>query len=228
MSSLGSKIGLVVGGIAVTGVTFFTVAAAKGVALREVPPLAWFVKPVPADEHGAKNDAPPPPLEAPSAHATPIVPPMTAGVLGAFVLPTPFDSRELTDMQKSLEEGLARVAAEDERLKKRERELDDWQHVLQQRADEIAAARQALAHAPTTAPKDKDDAAKSAASWSKLAPLFEDGDPSDVAERLAQLEPDQAAQVLHGLDPERAAALLNALPKERYKAYLDAWRTTGN
>lgn len=232
MSKLGPKMVWIAGGAALFAAAFLGVGLARGVALRDVPPLSWLAGRKASGD--VSRDATTASIAAPAAaeSATPasrasVVPPLTAGVLGAFVMPSPYDARELHDLEKSLKDGLARIAAEDERQKRRERELDDWQTVLQARAQELAALRKSIDDASPPDASDKMTSAKSAASWRSLAPLFEEGDPSEVAVRLAQLEPEQAAQVLRGLDSDRCAALLNALPKERYKTYLDAWRRAG-
>jgi flagellar motility protein MotE (MotC chaperone) len=229
MSKIGSKMKWILIGPVLFAAAFVGVALAKGVALKDVPPLSWIPKPAaPANERSNVPAPPPLPIAEPRAPAasTAAIPPLTAGVLGAFVLPSPYDARELHDLEKSLKDGLARLSAEEERQKKRERQLDDWQHVLEQRAQELTALRKSIDESGGGA-ADKPGSPRSAASWRSLAPLFEEGDPSDVAVRLAELEPDQAAQVLRGLDSDRCAAILNALPKERYKTFLDAWRRAG-
>jgi flagellar motility protein MotE (MotC chaperone) len=229
MSTMGSKLLWVAGGAALFTAAFVGVGLARGVPLRDVASLAWLAGRKPSGDAGHASAASAPVAAEPAAPASKaaIVPPLTAGVLGAFVMPSPYDARELHDLEKSLKDGLASVAAEEERQKRRERELDDWQSVLQQRAQELSALRKAIDEASPLEGGDKISSAKSAASWRSLSPLFEEGDASDVAVRLAELEPDQAAQVLRGLDSDRCAELLNALPKERYKAYLDAWRRAG-
>jgi hypothetical protein len=248
MSKMGSKLVWIAGGSALFAAAFVGVALARGASLHEVPPFSWLAAPAPAGEHapgpapaGTLASTPGPALpqsehtgnehaaHEPAARAPlgPIVPPMTAGVLGAFVMPSPFDARELRELDQRLKDGLARVAAEEARQKKHERELEDWQSLLQQRAQELAALRKSLDESGLPAAGDTAGSGKSAASWRTLAPLFEEGDASEVAERLGQLEPDQAAQVLRGLDADRVAALLNALPKDRYKVFLDAWRRAG-
>jgi hypothetical protein len=229
MKKIGSKMVWVAGGAALFTAAFVGVGLARGVPLREVASLAWLAGRRPSGEGARASATPATPAAgsaAPAARAA-VLPPLTAGVLGAFVMPSPYDARELHDLEKSLKDGLARVAADEERLKRRERELDDWQSVLQQRAQELAAMRKSIDESNPPDAGDRISSAKSAASWRSLSPLFEEGDPGDVAVRLAELEPEQAAQVLRGLDSDRCAALLNALPKERYKAYLDAWRRAG-
>jgi len=237
MIKMGSKVIWIAGGSAAFAAAFLGVSIVRGAALREIPPFRWFAGPAPAGEPAAAsapNLAPgpssPPVASPPTAHsAPPAVSSMTAGVLGAFVMPSPYDARELHQLDQRLRSELARVAAEEERLKRRELELGDWQNLLQQRAQDLATLRASLegagAHGETDArPQGKESRANSAASWRSLAPLFEEGDASEVADRLGQLEPDEAAQVLRALGPERSAELLNALPKDRYKAFLDAWR----
>jgi len=243
MSKIGSKVVWVAGGSVVFAAAFLGVALVRGASLSEVPPFRWFASEAPAKDQAAAtspasipadDSAPAPAAGASRAQppATPIVPTMTAGVLGAFVMPSPYDARELHDLDLRLREKLASVAAEEERLKRREQELADWQTLLQRRAQELADLRASLGDPSASAGTAADTpgnglTATTAASWRALAPLFADGDPGEIAERLGQLDPEEAAQVLRGLDPERCAEILNAMPKERYKAFLDAWRRSG-
>ncbi|MFN0007785.1 MAG: hypothetical protein ACKVXR_07740 [Planctomycetota bacterium] len=240
MSKIGSKVTWIAAGSAVFAVTFLGVSLLRGASMSEVPPFRWFAAPAPAADPEAKAaPASSPAQGAPSTSvasapeeqppAPSIVPTMTAGVLGTFVLPSPYDARELHDLDRRLKVRLAGIAAEEERLKRREQELADWQTLLQLRAAELADLRAALGDpsAPAGTAADapgKGLTAATASSWRALAPLFAEGDPGEVSERLGQLAPEEAAQVLGGLDPERCAEILNAMPKERYKAFLDAWR----
>lgn len=230
-----SKVGTIVGVAAVSSLLFagayVGVAAAKGAPLREIPPMSWFVEPAPhADVPGAH--APAPLAAAPAEREeSPVVAPMTAGVLGAFVLPSPFDSRELQALQKQLTERIAKVDATEKALETRARELDDWQKTLEERSRELDEIRAQIGGAPAPAkttvvapsePKPLD--ADEQASWRAMSPLFEEGDAEELAGKLAAFTPEEAALILKTLEPERAAALLNALPKDRYKAFFDAWR----
>lgn len=233
MSKIGSKVVWVAGGSVVFAAAFLGVALVRGAPLSEIPPFRWFAAAEPAADPA--HDSPPAPAAStpePQAPATPIVTTMTAGVLGAFVMPSPYDARELHDLDVRLREKLASVAAEEERLKRREQELADWQTLLQLRAQELADLRASSGDPAASAGTEADVPGKgltaaTAASWRALAPLFADGDPGEISERLGQLDPEEAAQVLRGLDPERCAEILNAMPKERYKAFLDAWRRSG-
>ncbi len=227
-----SKVGTIVavGGVSTIlfALTYVGIATVKGVPLREVPPFAWFAHEMPHADPGAHvapivTATPAPRVEAP------VVPPMTAGVLGAFVLPSPFDSRELQSLQKELAERRTRIEETELLLEKRARDLDDWQKTLEDRMREIDAARGPLTpgSAPdsaTTPGSSGAEAKDDPASWRAMATLFEEGDAEEMATKLAGFEPDEAAQVLKGLEPERAAQLLNALPTPKYKPFLDAWR----
>jgi hypothetical protein len=229
MSNVGSKIGLVGGGIALLAVTYFGVVLAKGASPRTIPPVSWFVPP-PHDDvaaESADHEAGTVPGAEPLVVQRPPVSPMTAGVLGAFVLPSPFDSRELHDVQKRIAERVAALDAREIELDRRARELDDWQRTLDQRVKEIAALRDGSAVPPraeTPVTASQDAAGSEAASWRSVAPLFQDGDPEEVAAKLAEFTPEEAASILKGLEADRAVELLNALPKDRYKPFLDAWR----
>jgi len=232
MSKIGTVIALTGGGLAVSAMTYVGVASIQGANVREMPPLSWVVRPAPAPDP-AKNPPPVAPAPEPRVQAA-VVPPMTAGVLGAFVMPSPFDSRELQDLQTKLGERLAQVEAREQELIRRAGELDDWQRTLEDRALELTELRAAVEGAQGSSPTTPGDARKpeagqavdsgDPASWRALAPLFEEGDADELALKLAEFEPDEAAQILAGLEPERAAALLNALPAASYKPFLDAWR----
>ncbi len=235
MSKMGSTIAIAAGCVGALALAYLATAVAQGASLREMPPLSWISPPPPPKEPAvetapATNAAVAPPAPA---HPAPAQPPMTAGVLSAFVLPSPFDTDELRDLQTKLEEKLASLAAESAHQERRARELDDWQRALEARALEIAALRESIA-APAGAATPDAAAAQAQASvadtpesWRALAPLFEEGDAADLAARLVDFPPEDAANILRGLEPERAAAILNALPKDKYKPFLDAWRRAG-
>ncbi len=222
MSKIGSVIALSAGGTAVFTMAYVGVASIQGASFQDVPPFSWV-----------QPQSPPPDTDAQSAMPVPdprkqdpVVPPMTAGVLGAFVLPSPFDSRELQQLQTKLTERLAGVDAIEKELEIRRRELDDWQRSLEARALELNDMRDEIegVKSPKSADAMKAKGAQEAESWRAMSPLFQEGDAEDMAQKLANFEPDEAAQILHGLDPERAAELLNALPTANYKPVLDAWR----
>lgn len=227
MSKIGSVIALSSGGLAVFTMAYIGVATVQGASVREIPPFSWMARDIPAIDPTSTT---PPPIPTPLAPKSelPVVPPMTAGVLGAFVLPSPFDSRELQDLQRRLVERTEEIAEERRALDQRARDLDDWQESLEVRTRELEELRGRIGEG-LIPPKATPEAAAVAteqdrASWRAMAALFEDGDLDELATRLVSFEPDEAAQILAGLEPERAAQLLNSLPEADYRRYFDAWR----
>lgn len=235
MSKMGSTIAITAGSVGALALAYLATAAAKGASLREMPPLSWISPPPPPKEPAVETAPPTHAAAVPvaPAHPTPAQPPMTAGILSAFAMPSPFDADELRGLQTKLEERLASLAAESANQERRTRELDDWQRALEARAIEIAALRESIAaQASAASPgaaavQAQPSAADTPQSWRALAPLFEEGDAADLAARLVDFAPEDAANILRGLEPERAAAILNALPKDKYKPFLDAWRRAG-
>lgn len=222
MSKIGSVIALSAGGTAVFTMAYVGVASIQGASFQDVPPFSWMQPKTPppdADAQVAKEMPDPRKVD-------PVVPAMTAGVLGAFVMPSPFDSRELQALQTKLTERLAGVDAIEKELEGRRRELDDWQRSLEARAKELNEMRGEIEGVKSPQSVDAKNAkgAQDAESWRAMSPLFQEGDADDMAQKLSSFEPDEAAQILHGLDPDRAAELLNALPAAKYKPVLDAWR----
>lgn len=225
MSKIGSVIALSTGGIAVFTMAYVGVASVQGASVSDVPPFSWLVRDVPPSD--PTNTPPAPAIEsAGGASKEQLVPPMTAGVLGAFVMPSPFDSRELQTLQAKLGERMASVEAHEKELVARARELDEWKRSLDAREAELTALRTSIEGGASSSGSKTSSAtdAKDLASWRSMSPLFEEGDTDDLAVKLAGFEPEQAAQILNGLDADRAAALLNALPTASYKPILDAWR----
>jgi len=227
MTKIGSVIALSSGGLAVFAMAYVGVAAAQGASVREIPPFSWIARDIPLPDMESK---PPPPIAPPlePRRDLPVVPPMTAGVLGAFVLPSPFDSRELQDLQKRLAERTLAIEATQQALEQRARDLDDWQKSLEDRTRELEELRGRIGggadSTQSTAPAASVDTEQDRASWRAMAPLFEDGDLDELAGRLVSFEPEEAAQILAGLEPERAGLLLNALPEADYRRFFDAWR----
>jgi type IV secretory pathway VirB10-like protein len=229
MSKFGTIAVVAAGGTVLAALAYAGVTVAKGASLRDVPPLSWLAHPPPPAAPHA--DAAPHAAPAPAAphELRPHVPPMTAGVLGAFVLPSPFDSRELQALQAELVSRRTAVEAAEKENARRASELDEWQKTLEERARELTELRarvepDAAAEPPVPAGGAQAAPPEDAASWRAMATLFEEGDAEELAGKLAEFAPEEAAQILKGLEPDRVAALLNALPKAQYKAFFDAWR----
>lgn len=240
---------LAAGGVLLLGGSFVTFAALSGTPLHEVAILKSFVHapetpssgesaahaPVsePKGERASATSAESK-VESAASHADAKALQANVGVLGAFMLPAPFSANELADLQKAL-----RTSSEDarrrlERVAARERELDEWEHALEQRNDELQELRRLLERKELDLSLREDEvtrdekakAARDAQSWAELAKFFSEGDPSELAKKLALFEPDEAVRILRALDDERASELVNALPADKYHAYLQAYRAT--
>src|SRR6185436_10206319 len=136
------------------GGSFVTFAALSGAPLHEVAILKHFVK---APSKGAEarkpekpSDESPTKPEVAATHApavehggkpAPTVAERRAleanvGVLGAYLLPSPLSANELSDLQRSLRETSEDAKKRLGRISDRERELDEWEHSLEQRKAE--------------------------------------------------------------------------------------------
>lgn len=235
---------LCIGGTGLFAGSFVGVALLSGRAPHEIPLLKNFAKaPEPSkDDHAHTVVAPEHQPEArnvpdhdvkqdPLAHARA---PVAASVLGAFVMPSPFNGEELAQMQSKLalrlEEVEVSVAMAHEKL----RALDERDHALIDREKELQALKvdldtrtRELAMREQELVRDGDaNAAREAQSYVELARFFQEGEPEDLAKKLSTFEPTNAARLLRQLDDERAIALVNALAPDKYKLFLDAYRRT--
>jgi len=236
---------LILGGSTLFVGSFVGVALVSGRPAHEVPLLKNFAhKPEsPADTHPVPEPVDP---EAVEPETTPHVEPETATsktqgresapsaatVLGAFVMPAPFNGDELAQMQSRLalrlEEAQVAMAAAKEKQRAldereraligREKELQSLKVELDTRSKELKMREQELA-------RDIDSGlAREDKSWTEIARFFSDGETEDLAKKLATFEPANAAKILHQMDDDRAIALVNALPQDQYKIFLDAYR----
>ena len=231
-----------VGGATLFVGSFVGVALVSGKQAHEIPLLKNFSKHEPRHDDPAKpvakqpehaQNAPEPndePKHEAAKHAT-----LTASVLGAFVMPAPFTSAELEEMQsklRALNEQAEKLVAT---LEKRQTELDERESALGGREKELQALKAGLdlgmselnmRHKEVASEQSVDAtaAAKDAKSWKEVVRFFEEGEPEELAKKLATFEPEEAAKILRGLEDERAIALVNALPMEKYKPVLEAYR----
>ncbi len=230
---------IVLGGTGLFAGSFVGVSIMSGHSFKDIPLLSKFSKepatPVNAPAH--PMDTEPAPDEPPAETAkTPVAmtPSATASVLGAFVLPSPFSSDELSGMQSKLAARVAEADASAATAKKKERDLDDRERALLGRETELQKLKETLdsrsqemSMREMEIKRDADAATQiEAKSWVEVARFFQDGEPEDLAKKLSLFDPDNAARVLRQLDDERAIALVNALPPEQYKTFLDAYRKT--
>ena len=230
------------GGLVLLFGSFVTFAALSGQPLHKIAVLKLFVPPPDAPRESTPHE---PEGEAPAAQPASTAQaekPLakedvkaverTIGVLGAFALPSPFSTDELTDLQQQLGRGNKDLKARLAKVEQRERELDDRERDVEQRQLELTELRQKLAEKESELRMLSDEVtrdsearnARDAASWKELSKFFEEGEPKDLAKNLLSFEPREAVKILHSLDDERASALVNALPADKIHDYLEAYR----
>ncbi len=220
---------LVLGGTGLFAGSFVGVAIMSGHSMHEIPLLGKFskapVQPIVAHEPEHVTETP---------QEVAVKRPVTASVLGAFILPAPFSSDELADMQDRLiarvsevEKSLAEAKAKERALDERERALLGRESELQTLKVDLDTRTKELVVREEELKRDSDAAvAQEQASWVEVARFFQEGEPDELGKKLATFEPVNAARILHQLDDERAIAIVNALPPDKYKQFLDAYRKT--
>ncbi len=230
------------GGLVLLFGSFVTFAALSGQPLHKIAVLNLFVKapedagestPKPPEgEHAAAQPPAAAQTDKPATKEDVKAVEQTIGVLGAFSLPSPFSTDQLTDLQQQLSRGTKDLKARLAKVEQRERELDDRERDIEQRQLELSEMQKKLNETESglrmEAEENKRDSsareARDAASWKELAKFFEEGEPADLAKKLLSFDRKDAAKILRALDDERASAIVNALPADKYHDYLDAFR----
>ncbi len=230
------------GGLVLLFGSFVTFVALSGQPLHKIAVLNLFVK-APEDP----GEAAPKPPEGEHPGAQPVAATQgekpttkedvkaveqTIGVLGAFSLPSPFSTDQLTELQQQLSRGTKDLKARLAKVEQRERELDDRERDIEQRQLELSEMQKKLVETESgqrmEAEENKRDSsareARESASWKALSKFFEEGEPAELAKKLLSFDRKEAAKILHALDDERASAIVNALPADKYHDYLDAYR----
>lgn len=229
---------LVLGGGGLFAGSFVGFAVLSGRPLRDIPLLSRFsnepvqpfvIPPRPVDTFEDGSDA-----EQVAETAVPekVVPTATASVLGAFLLPAPFSSDELADMQARLaarvaeaEKSLAEAQVKASALDERERALLGREAELQKLKEELDTRTRDLIVRELELKRDADaTVVQEQQSWVEIARFFQEGEPEELGKKLSTFEPLNAARILRHLDDERAIAIVNALPPDKYKSFLDAYR----
>lgn len=233
---------LCVGGTSLFVGSFVGVALVSGRPAHEIPLLKNLTHapepphdahpPVAVEpEHQVEGKHDPLPEAKVAAHA-PTTAPAAASVLGAFVMPSPFNGDELAQMQSKLALRLEEVEVSVAEAREKRRVLDEREHALVDREKELQSLKveldtrtKELIMRELELARDGDaNAALEDKSWTELARFFGEGDADELAKKLATFEPADAAKILRKLGDERAVALVNALAPDKYKLFLDAYR----
>lgn len=229
---------LALGGTALFGTAFVGFASLGGAPLHGLPVLGGMFDPPEEPDpallaeleqgmqaaEGAKPVPPPARSDVEVARA--------AGVLGTFLVPSPYTARELRDLEQELERGLASVRQQRAELERREDAIVQREQALKERYTELDELRNRLEAfdfelRQRGAEIDRDEQVvkeREEQSWKDLATFFEEGEAKTAASRLTQFSAEEAARILRTLSVERAGELVNALPPDQYRAYLDAYR----
>jgi flagellar motility protein MotE (MotC chaperone) len=218
--------GLTLGAIALFALAFLGFAWMRADGPHELPLIGGLF---PAPEEGAEP--------APAAVATPRTPTQAAeraglGLLDVFRVESPMTKEELSTLTSALKSRLAALDARQAELERGEARLAERALLLDEQVATLGALRTELERWQTelearAAEVRRDESAaaeRDAASWSKLAKLFEKGDAAALAPKLAGYAPADAARVLVHLKPDRARELLEKLGGESWKDYADAYR----
>jgi len=219
--------------------SFLTFVMLSGAPMHEV---AFFKAFVAAPEDAGKDPGAPAPTSTAQA---PTEPPKESepkpsgkaisasmGALGAFMLPAPFSTQELEDLQKELLEGQKSLRERTSRIEARERALEEWEQSLEQRLEELNKLREMIVKRETELSLREEEAKRDLESsrsaekqsWKELAKFFEEGDPTELAAKLVGFPPEDAVKILQSLGDERASEIVNALPADKYLTYLNAYR----
>jgi len=218
------------GGLALFGGAFVVFSALSGEPLHEIAVLRHFVgepaaSGAPAPERATTKE------DAIGARTGSELLGEHAGLLGAFVLPSPFTSTQLHGVQSELKGKLREVQAELGRLRERELELDELEQAARDRYDELKAIRSGLEDWERDLELREQELERSVGarsdqereSWRTLSKLFAEDDAEEAAERLVLYTPAEAANILRALDPERVGQIINSIQGEQWKAYSDAY-----
>ncbi|HIG11678.1 MAG: hypothetical protein ABGY71_04575 [bacterium] len=156
-----------------------------------------------------------------------------AGLLGAWMVPSPFTGTELRSLQDELKAKFQENRELLGTLRARELELDEWEKTLQEKYNELADIRTKLEDMEGDlelryAELERDEAAERSrelAGWEAQAELYKGGEPEINASMLANETPEDAALLMRALGPTAAGEILRLLePPELRKAFMDAYR----
>jgi len=218
------------GGLTLFAGTFVGIAAMTGAQLHEVAGLDLFFD-APEDEESTASvdqdtSAEPEPTGQELLEAN-------AGLLGAFMMESPFSGTELRNLEKELKGKLREMRVERERLEVRSLELDEREASLVERQSELAGMRTKLEDLENSldlreAELVRDEASrdeKERQGWKDLAKLYKGGTAEVNATMLAEEAPEDAALILRELGDKQAGEILRLMtPTSVRKKYMDAYR----
>lgn len=222
-----------VGGLALFLGTYVGIAIVSGAPLHEVPGLNQFVK-APEVPEGAEVD---PDLAQEDMKREERVGSdlmeANVGLLGAFMMDSPFSASDLKDLQRELKQKLREQSQERQAMDARALELDEWDQALRERQAELADRRTKLEEMESQIEirfseleyTERINQQREKQGWRKLAEVYSASEPRAAAIMLLEEDPKDAALILDELEPKQAGDILRAIPTESdRKKYMDAYR----
>lgn len=225
-------------GLALFVGSYVGIAAMSGAPLHEIAGISMFVD---TPEEGEEEELEQEPdfddeiaggeeLEAPDGKE---LLEANAGLLGAYMISSPYSGPELRELVNDLKGQQREHTLERERLRLRDLELDEWEHSLLEKQGELAELRTKLEDLENTIDLRMEELLRDELSreqeelrgWKDLAKLYEGGTAEVNAMMLAEESPEDAALILRELDEKVAGEILRVMqPATTRKKYMDAYR----
>ena len=222
-----------IGGVALFAGTYVGIAVMTGAPLHEMAGLNMFFDPPEEGEGEEMAEAEQPEAVAEEEPTGTELLEANAGLLGAFMIESPFSGTELRNLEKELKGKLRDMRIERERLEVRDLELDERESSLLERQGELAEMRTKLEELENSldlreAELVRDENARDERilqGWRDTAKLYKDGSAEVNAKMLAEEAPEDAALILRELGEKQAGDILRLMaPASVRKEYMDAYR----
>jgi flagellar motility protein MotE (MotC chaperone) len=237
MNSIATKALVGAGAVALFAASYVGIAVISGAPLHEVPVLSSFVEaPEGAGEEVAGGERAPRRASEPRRTGSELLE-ANAGLLGAFMIESPYSATELRKLEEELKRKLREMTTERESLEVRALELDEWESSLRERQASLADLRTKLEaleesielRTAELAAAEVEKDAVDRQGWKDLAKLYKSGEAEVNARMLAEESPEDAARILRELPDQQAGEILRLItPASTRKAYTDAYRAAAD
>lgn len=222
-----------IGGISLFAGTYVGIAAISGAPMHEVAGLSSFFD---APETGEAIEGQPESTAegeaAPETDGQKLLE-ENAGLLGGFMIESPFTGTEMRNLVSELKKQMREMRVERERLAVRELELDEREQALRERQAQLADQRTMLEDLETTialsmgelehAETVQDE--KDLQALRQMAKLYDGDDETVNVLMLTEESPADAAVILRELGDKKAAGLLRLItPASERRKFMDAYR----
>jgi len=232
MNAIATKALLGAGAVALFAASYVGIAVISGAPLHEVPVISSFVDAPEGDDEVAQAPRSSEPRPEPRRTGSELLE-ANAGLLGAFMIDSPYSATELRKLEGELKRKLREMTSERESLEARALELDEWESSLRERQAALADLRTKLEsleesielRAAELSAAEAEQAAVERQGWKDLAKLYKSGDSKANAHMLSEETPEDAALILRELSEKQAGEILRLInPASTRKLYSDAYR----